>query len=47
MDTFHDLRKGKSWVARFLTTDFCPSANRFVYWLKEPVGWFVLAASVS
>ena len=47
MDTFHDLRKGKSWVARFLTTDFCPSANRFVYWLKEPVGWFVLATCIS
>ncbi|MEO1617951.1 MAG: DUF58 domain-containing protein [Planctomycetota bacterium] len=30
-----------------LTTDFCPGANRFVYWLKEPVGWFVLAALMS
>jgi uncharacterized protein (DUF58 family) len=30
-----------------LTTDFCPWANRFVYWLKEPVGWFVLATAVS
>ena len=29
------------------TTDFCPWANRFVYWLKEPVGWFVLATAVS
>ena len=34
-------------VASVLTTDFCPWANRFVYWLKEPVGWFVLATAVS
>ncbi|MGB7329085.1 MAG: DUF58 domain-containing protein [Rubripirellula sp.] len=30
-----------------MTTDFCPWANRFVYWLKEPIGWFVLATAVS
>ncbi|WP_197455244.1 DUF58 domain-containing protein [Stieleria neptunia] len=30
-----------------MTTDFCPWANRFVYWLKEPVGWFVLGTVVS
>ncbi|WP_146455880.1 DUF58 domain-containing protein [Rubripirellula tenax] len=30
-----------------MTTDFCPWANRFVYWLKEPVGWFVLATAIS
>ncbi len=47
MDTFHELADRKGWVARLLTTDFCPSANRFVYWLKEPVGWFVLATAVS
>lgn len=47
MDTFHALPKEKSWAARLLTTDFCPRANRFVYWLKEPVGWFVLATCVS
>ena len=47
MDTFHELPGGKSWAARMLTTDFFPSANRFVYWLKEPVGWFVLATCVS
>lgn len=27
--------------------DFCPWANRYVYWLKEPVGWFVIAAGAS
>lgn len=30
-----------------MTTDFCPWANRFVYWLKEPIGWFVLATVIS
>ena len=47
MDTFHELADRKGLVARLLTTDFCPWANRFVYWLKEPVGWFVLATAVS
>lgn len=30
-------------LATFLNTDFCPGANVYVYWLKEPVGWFVVA----
>jgi len=30
-----------------LTTDFCPWANRYVYWLKEPIGWFVMAFVTS
>lgn len=34
-------------LSRMMTTDFCPWANRFVYWLKEPVGWFALATAVS
>ena len=24
--------------------DFCPWANRYVYWLKQPIGWFVVGA---
>ncbi len=32
---------------RILTSDFCPGANRYVYWLKQPVGWFVCAAGMS
>ncbi|MFN3190276.1 MAG: DUF58 domain-containing protein [Aureliella sp.] len=28
-------------------TDFCPGANVYVYWLKEPVGWFVVALGCS
>ena len=34
-------------VTRLLNTDFCPQFNRYVYWLKEPVGWFALAATAS
>jgi uncharacterized protein (DUF58 family) len=30
-----------------LNYDFCPSANRYVYWLKQPIGWFVLAAAAA
>jgi uncharacterized protein (DUF58 family) len=34
-------------VTRLLKTDFCPQFNGYVYWLKEPVGWFALAAAAS
>ncbi|HMP79222.1 MAG TPA: DUF58 domain-containing protein, partial [Pirellulaceae bacterium] len=38
---------GRSWL-RWLrevgSHDFCPGANRYVYWLKQPIGWFVVAA---
>jgi uncharacterized protein (DUF58 family) len=27
--------------------DFCPWANRYVYWLKQPIGWFLVAAAAS
>jgi uncharacterized protein (DUF58 family) len=47
MSAAYTLPKGKSWLSRILTTDFCPWANRFVYWLKEPVGWFALATLIS
>lgn len=30
-------------IQQLLTTDFCPSANTYLYWLKEPVGWFCAA----
>lgn len=43
-------RKSRSiigWINRFATTDFCPNANKFVYWLKEPAGWFVMAIGAS
>ena len=34
-------------IASLSGQDFCPWANRYVYWLKEPVGWFVVALAVS
>jgi uncharacterized protein (DUF58 family) len=33
--------------ADFLNHDFCPWANRYVYWLKQPVGWFALGAAAA
>ncbi|MCD0460771.1 DUF58 domain-containing protein [Roseiconus lacunae] len=47
MAMVHDASQEKSWWVRLLTSDFCPWANRFVYWLKEPVGWFISAAVAS
>lgn len=38
------------WVGflrRLLTTDFCPWANRFVYWVKRPAACLTLASGVS
>lgn len=37
----------KDRVTRLLVTDFCPWANRYVYWLKEPIGWFVIGLGIS
>ena len=47
MATAHDVPEGKSLAAQLLTKEFCPWANRYVYWLKEPVGWFFLATVIS
>ena len=50
MAIVHDapiVSPSQSRLASVLTTDFCPWANRFVYWLKEPIGWFVLATAIS
>lgn len=27
--------------------DFCPWINRYVYWLKQPIGWFLVGALAS
>ncbi len=32
---------------RVTNYDFCPWLNRYVYWLKEPAGWFVVALAIS
>jgi uncharacterized protein (DUF58 family) len=42
-----DEPQAQVWMSRIMTTDFCPWANRYVYWLKEPLGWFVLAFTAS
>lgn len=47
MAVVHDTPREQNWLGHALTSDFCPWANRFVYWLKEPVGWFVLALAMS
>lgn len=47
MAVVHDPPPVQGRVSKILTTDFCPWANRFVYWLKEPVGWFVVATAIS
>ncbi|MBX3418948.1 MAG: DUF58 domain-containing protein [Pirellulaceae bacterium] len=45
-----NLGQKKSLLMRLLeigNTDFCPNANRYVYWLKQPIGWFVIGLSAS
>lgn len=41
------LEKAQGKVTTVLSTDFCPWANKYVYWLKEPIGWFVMALGIS
>jgi uncharacterized protein (DUF58 family) len=41
------LLQGLSRLNAAANHDFCPWANRYVYWLKEPVGWFVIATGAS
>lgn len=40
-------RRIAKWVTQVATYDFCPNWNAFVYWLKEPVGWVVVAIAFS
>lgn len=47
MAAVHEVPRVQGRVSQLLTADFCPWANRFVYWLKEPIGWFVLATLAS
>ena len=40
----------KSFLARIggaANYDFCPNYNKYVYWLKKPIGWVVSCAAVS
>ena len=34
-------------MKQLLQHDFCPSANRYVYWLKSPIGWVIIALFAS
>ena len=51
MVTEHPRRHRRVNLLRRLSTaanyDFCPWANRYVYWLKHPIGWFAVAAFAS
>jgi uncharacterized protein (DUF58 family) len=45
-----EVPRGRSLVSKLVAlanTDFCPSFNVYVYWLKQPVGWFVVALVCS
>lgn len=41
------MKQLKKLIHKILHTDFCPSFNRYVYWMKQPLGWFALAAVTS
>lgn len=34
-------------VLKMANHDFCPNLNRYVYWLKQPIGWVVAATLFS
>lgn len=41
------LRKCFASIAAVLNHDFCPNANSYFYWLKQPIGWVVCGAFAS
>jgi uncharacterized protein (DUF58 family) len=41
------MRQSLPRLVNLFNHDFCPGANRYVYWLKQPIGWFVLAATAA
>jgi uncharacterized protein (DUF58 family) len=44
------LSKLKVWMSSVLEManyDFCPNLNRYVYWMKRPIGWVVAAIAFS
>ena len=34
-------------IVRLLNHDFCPNANSYLYWLKQPIGWVVCGTAAS
>ena len=41
------FRRWSASVANALNYDFCPGANAYVYWLKQPIGWVVCGIVAS
>jgi uncharacterized protein (DUF58 family) len=41
------LRCGLQSASRTGNHDFCPGLNQYVYWLKQPIGWFTSAGLVA
>jgi uncharacterized protein (DUF58 family) len=41
------VRKAVKDIHGVMNFDFCPWANKYVYWLKKPIGWVVLALLAS
>lgn len=44
------IRQRRGWLSglrELLHRDFCPWANRYVYWLKRPIGWFVIGIAAT
>ena len=41
------IRKLLDLIGRGMNYDFCPFANRYVYWLKQPIGWVACAIVAS
>lgn len=41
------FRNGCGAIIKSLNHDFCPSANSYVHWLKQPIGWVVCGAAAS
>lgn len=36
-----------NWLVRALERDYCPAAEPYIAWLRQPVGWFVVATLAS
>lgn len=34
-------------ILNLANKDFCPWLNQYVYWLKQPIGWLIVAAAAS
>jgi len=47
INSLQTLSKYFASVTAALNHDFCPSANSYVYWLKQPVGWVVCGTFAS